>query len=141
MNDVKKAPFRLDKYRVIKFSFIEPIAPVNDIVVKFNPSGVFNLDNSTFHLSFDFSATYSSDRADFVNVTFVSDFIFEEETSFENIPSFFYRNIIAIVFPYLRSFISTLTVLANDRPFILPILNLSGLEEELRKNTIVKTEP
>ncbi|CAM4366664.1 hypothetical protein AQBE111736_13510 [Aquirufa beregesia] len=41
----------------------------------------------------------------------------------------------AILFPYLRAFISLVTLQINIPPLILPTLNLSSLEADLRKNT------
>ncbi|MBK7039827.1 MAG: protein-export chaperone SecB [Bacteroidetes bacterium] len=56
------------------------------------------------------------------------------------IPTFFYKNCIAIIFPYLRAFLSTLTLQANVKPLILPLMNLSGLEKPLIENTVLITE-
>jgi len=53
----------------------------------------------------------------------------------EDIPDFFYKNSIAILFPYLRAYLSLVTTQANVPGIILPTYNLSGLEEELRSNT------
>lgn len=50
-------------------------------------------------------------------------------------PSYFYRNSIAIVFPYIRAFISTVTLQANIPPIILPTMNLTSLEIPLKQNT------
>ncbi|WP_415711111.1 protein-export chaperone SecB, partial [Aquirufa beregesia] len=62
-------------------------------------------------------------------------FGFKENTTFEQIPDFFYNNSMAILFPYLRAFISLVTLQINIPPLILPTLNLSSLEADLRKNT------
>ena len=53
----------------------------------------------------------------------------------EEIPGFFYPNSLAIIFPYVRAFVSTITLQANVHPVMLPTLNLIGLTEELRSNT------
>lgn len=67
-----------------------------------------------------------------------SEFVFSEQIELCNIPSFFYPNSIAIIFPYIRAFISTLSLQANMNPIILPTMNLTSLQEELRNNTIEK---
>ncbi|EXZ22215.1 pretranslocase subunit SecB family protein, partial [Bacteroides fragilis str. S13 L11] len=54
------------------------------------------------------------------------------------IPNFFYPNSIAILFPYVRAFVSTLTLQANIKPILLPTLNLSSLQDTLRENTTTK---
>lgn len=53
----------------------------------------------------------------------------------KDIPDFFYANSIAIIFPYIRAFVSTLTLQANIPPIVLPTLNLSQLRTILRDNT------
>ena len=54
------------------------------------------------------------------------------------IPDFFYPNSLAIIFPYIRAFVSTLTLQANVRPIVLPTVNLMGLTDMLRKETTVE---
>ena len=63
---------------------------------------------------------------------------FRNEIAFEQIPDFFYANSIAIIFPYIRAFISTLTLQANFVPIVLPTLNLTPLRQQLKSNTSVK---
>ena len=48
---------------------------------------------------------------------------------------YFYTNAPAILFPYIRAYISTLTNLSGYKPINLPTLNLTSLREELEKNT------
>ena len=50
----------------------------------------------------------------------------------------FISNSIAILFPYVRAFVSTLTLQANIKPILLPTLNLSSLQDILRENTTTK---
>lgn len=71
-----------------------------------------------------------------LNVLQTSDF--ENVSSFDEIPTYFYRNAIAIIFPYVRAFISTVTLQSNIPPVILPTMNLSSLESPLKENTIKK---
>ena len=47
----------------------------------------------------------------------------------------FYKNSLAIIFPYIRAFISTLTLQSNAGLIILPTLNLTHLEKPFRENT------
>lgn len=72
-----------------------------------------------------------------ITATFKAVFKFQDKLLFDEIPAFFYKNSIAIAFPYLRSFISTLTLQANIKPIILPLMNLSELEKPLKDNTTV----
>jgi preprotein translocase subunit SecB len=70
-------------------------------------------------------------------VTSISRFRFDNLDSFESIPPYFYKNAIAIVFPYLRAFMSTLTLQANTRLIRLNLMNLSNLEQPLKDNTVI----
>ena len=62
-------------------------------------------------------------------------FGFTEPIELSEIPDFFYPNCMAIVFPYVRSFLSTLSLQANVPPIILPIINFSDLQGVLKRNT------
>lgn len=62
-------------------------------------------------------------------------FEFKNVETIEDIPDFFYKNSIAILFPYVRAYISLVTTQANVPGIILPTYNLSNLEEKLRNNT------
>ena len=74
----------------------------------------------------------------FVEVSCKGVFKFEEVNNFDEIPDFFYRNSIAILFPYLRAYVSMVTTQANVPGIILPTLNLSHLEHDLKSNTLQK---
>jgi preprotein translocase subunit SecB len=73
-----------------------------------------------------------------VEVECVGFFSFENVNSFDEIPDFFYRNCIAILFPFVRAYISMITVQANVPGIMLPTLNLTSLEAALKQNTIQK---
>jgi preprotein translocase subunit SecB len=70
-----------------------------------------------------------------INIVFKAIFSFTGVEKLEDIPDFFYRNALAIVFPYIRSFVSTLTLQSNSKLIILPTMNLSKLEKPLREKT------
>ena len=75
----------------------------------------------------------------FVDVLCIAKFVFNEPLTKEQIPDYFYPNSVAIIFPYVRAMISTLTLQANrDCAVILPTMNLSNLQEELKRNTEVE---
>ncbi len=68
----------------------------------------------------------------------VSQFQFAESLKLEDIPPYFYVNSIAIIFPYVRAFISTVTLQSNIPPIVLPTMNLTELAVPLKKNTKLK---
>ena len=91
----------------------------------------------TFDLKLIFIAFQGSDREDpFIQISCIGTFSFENVEKVADIPPFFYRNAIAILFPYIRAFVSSLTAQANITPMILPTYNLGELEAPLRDKTI-----
>ncbi|WP_319504908.1 protein-export chaperone SecB [Bacteroides graminisolvens] len=60
-----------------------------------------------------------------IEVKAVGFFEFDKSLSNELLQDFFQKNAPAILFPYVRAYISTLTGLSGVAPLILPTLNLS----------------
>lgn len=136
---MNQASFKFVNYKIINFSFNSANIKGEDISIKLDPSGVYSVDDKLFSLQFDFYAfnKNKSHKDNFVNCVMQADFQFSEEVeNLDLIPKYFYSNSIAIVFPYLRAFISSLTIQANLIPFILPTMNLSSLSKPLQENTI-----
>lgn len=133
---VSKAAFRLEKYHFSKVQINLENKTSNDLDVSFEPSGKFITNESTYELKINFKAVSNGNKDEFVTIECVSVFRFENVQNFDEIPSYFYRNSIAIVFPYIRAFISTVTLQANFPPIVLPTMNLSSLEKPLKDNSV-----
>lgn len=137
-----QAAFSFEKYQVEKFSFNIDNIPKENISIKINPTGKFLPNENRFQLNFHFFAfdKEGTSETSFVECFLKADFLFSEGVqSLEDIPNYFYANSIAIVFPYLRAFISSLTIQANLKPVILPTMNLTSLSTPLQDNiTIVQ---
>lgn len=138
---MEQATFTFKKYQIEKFSFnIENITN-QKTSVKIDPSGEFISDENKFVLTFQF---YAFDKElgfekSFVECLLNADFIFSDDIkSIEDIPTYFYANSIAIVFPYLRAFISSLTIQANINPVILPTMNLTSLSVPLKESVGIR---
>lgn len=129
-NQNKQNAFSFIKYFVseshITFDETKEISDEFNISIK--PSGI--KDKDIFKLKLE---THISDKHEaytiFVSMTGL--FKFEE---IENISSFFTLNAPAIMFPYIRSYISSLTSISGVDTVIIPTLNLSSLKEELEKS-------
>ncbi|MBE7653947.1 protein-export chaperone SecB [Tenacibaculum finnmarkense] len=132
---MNKAAFYLDNYRFEKINIDFSKQTSNDIDISFDPKGIFNKQSSEFKLIILFSSKSGKSEQKFAEIECHSIFKFEENTNFEDIPTYFYRNSIAIIFPYIRAFISSVTLQANIPPIVLPTLNLSSLETPLKENT------
>ena len=134
--DIKRAAFSLRGYRFDKVSLdLASLKQDSVFDLDFKPLGVFHQETGVFKLTFLFSAKIAN--VDVVSVNCQSEFMFEDVRRLEDIPDYFYANSIAILFPYVRAFVSTVSLQANIPPIIIPTLNLSPLKDYLKENTEV----
>lgn len=133
----KEVAFRLDNYKFTKATLNFDIPKDAEFVIDFKPSGKLKEIKGTYDLSFDTIVKCEETDTIIVEVSCIAQFSFKNEIKFEEIPDFFYPNSLAILFPYIRAFVSTLSLQANSSPMILPTVNLMGLTEKLRDNTSV----
>lgn len=112
----------------------------NLINIDFIPSGIYKKEEETYQLTLkvDVFSEYNGKKELFLSVTAIANFKFNAKIDFNTIPEYFYPNSIAIIYPYIRSFVSTLTLQANIKPLILPTFNLSSLQDKLRNSTTVE---
>jgi preprotein translocase subunit SecB len=142
MENTKRASFYIDKYYFDQVHIDMNKRSGDELFVDFQPSGIFNENNKQYTLTFKFKAQ-SSDKKDadpFVMVNCIGVFNFKDVNTLKDIPEFFYRNSIAIIFPFMRAYVSMVTNQANLQSIMLPTLNLSSLETPLKENTTVKSE-
>lgn len=139
MDEIKQADFVFESFQVPDFSAASINIKFDSLNLSFDPFGNYDENTGEFRLTIKLTTTglMSTEKAEIIKATVNAIFRFPSKPLFENIPSFFYTNSIAIVFPYFRGFISNLTLQANVPLIILPTLNLSALEPELRNNTQV----
>lgn len=136
-SSMDNAAFRLSGYQFDRVILnLEHVSKDLSLDLSFAPKGSYNPCKGTYLLTFVFTA-FCKDRK-IVEVLCRADFVFQNKLSIEEIPSYFYANSIAILFPYVRAFVSTLTLQANITPLVLPTLNFTDLQAELRANTIVE---
>ena len=138
--NTQPAAFSFDRYIVRKFSFNQPLEDQNEISIDFEPIGEYDISMSVFKLTLNFTASYGPKRENtLLELEIEGYFKFHEVAEKEAIPEYFYSNSIAILFPYLRAFLTTTTSVANTKPLILPTLNLSSLAVPLKQNTKIST--
>lgn len=105
----------------------------------FSVEGVYYEKSKEYHLSFTFKAVEEeedgAERQELVSVVCEAVYEFAHIEKYEDIPSYFFANAIAILFPYVRAFVSTLTLQANYAPMVLPTMNLSSLAGVLKERT------
>lgn len=138
---MQKAAFSIVNFMFDKVNIDLSNHKNKELSLSFDTSGNFikKENESLYELTFGIKV-FNNDQNDspFVSVRCVGFFNFDNVSEITDIPDFFYRNAIAILFPYVRAYVSLITSQANLPGIILPTLNLSHLEEDLRKNTIQK---
>lgn len=134
---MQSASFQLNDYQFVKIDLDSSFLKNNDINISFDVSGEFSItdDKPNFKLKFGVEAKNEGQENKFVEIVCVANFLFENVGTVEDIPDYFYQNSIAILFPYVRAYISLVTTQANVHPIILPTLNLSQLSIPLKGNT------
>jgi len=135
MNETKTSTFQFKGYRIERSLIELKSAKIGEnFSISFDSKGIINKAESAFELSL---TAYIKDKEDTINieVDIVSFFVFDSQIEKSQLDKMFFMNAPAIIFPYLRSYITTLTVLSGIDPVILPTLNLSALGKELEKNT------
>lgn len=127
--------FSFQSHKIPEFTYTTPAVDQSSIAVLFAPSGVYTPKTGIFKLDVEFKATYGEpDSTTFSTIKIEGYFKFEPNTPLEKFPEYFYANSIAILYPYLRAFLTTLTSVANVKPLILPTLNLQDLANPLKEN-------
>lgn len=129
------AAFRLDTYHFVKASLNFDIPDNATLNIDISPRGCYSQKEARYVLDFIVKVACEENQAEVVNVNCRAVFLFNEHLPIEEIPGYFYPNSLAIIFPYVRAFVSTITLQANVHPVMLPTVNLMGLTEELRSNT------
>uniref|UniRef100_UPI003FD8DEC3 protein-export chaperone SecB n=1 Tax=Alloprevotella sp. TaxID=1872471 RepID=UPI003FD8DEC3 len=97
----------------------------------------FYSKEARYDLGFDVTVGCNETNAEVIKVSCEASFSFGNKISIEEIPEYFYPNCLAIIFPYVRAFVSTVSLQANVQPVVLPTINLMGLTEELKEQTKV----
>ena len=137
MAEAKKASFSFKEFKVPSFSYEDSGSKETELNLSFKPRGEFNSEKREFYLTIEFTGFEDGkEESPIIKVKGVSEFKFSEDLDFEDIPAYFYSNSIAIVFPYLRAFISTLTLQSNTGVIMLGLLNFTEMGATLKENTI-----
>lgn len=104
------------------------------INLDFAPKGFINKNDSTFQLHLGVRIE-DENKSFLIEINAIANFVFENKEGLDNLSKFFYVNAPALLFPYIRAYISTLTNLSGFEPINLPTLNMTRLGEDLKNNT------
>ena len=129
--------FQFKGYRIER-SFIEILETGDDdLAIDFDMSGHIAVEKGVFSLTLISKIKNKSNKIN-IEVTTVGKFTFPNQSIIENLNNFFYLNAPALLFPYVRAYISTLTNLSGIKPITLPTLNLTELGKSLKEKTIIE---
>lgn len=136
--ETNTSSFRLVEF-LVERSFIErkPMKLDDRPSIDISPSGYLIKDKSVYQLVLEVKVTTESNRFS-ADIKAIGIFHFPEGEDKLTLGNFFYVNAPAILFPYVRAYITSLTALSGLGSEIIPTLNLTGLADELKKNTIEK---
>ncbi len=141
MIPAEKSSFSFVEFKVQKshFTFLDFIG--TELGISFNASGKHFVKTNIFKLFLTVNLQTAQDKKDFIEIETESTFAIKAElTEMEGLMKYFVTNAPALVFPYIRSYISTLTTQSGNKPILLPTMNLIGLAEQLRKNIETVTD-
>lgn len=129
--------FQFKGYRINR-SLIELDENSNfeNLKIAFTVSGLVKRTDNLFILNLSVKIKNNESNLN-IEVDTIANFLFERVENVEDISGFFYNNSSAILFPYIRAYISTLTNLSGNRSITLPTMNLTNLADELRANTTI----
>ena len=129
-----KSQLKFVNFVVPKFLFEKlPIEKENDFF-ELKPQAVINRGIKQFHINIDIEINDSENE---FSLKMFAVGIFEFETDKEeNLLNFMSINGPAIIFPYIRSFISSFTALSGFDTITLPTLNLLGFKNNILENLI-----
>lgn len=119
---------------LIKESFIKVDNSRNavNLDIDIKPSGILNRNEGDFILNLEIKIK-SKEEGFNIAINAEGNFKYENITE-DRLDNFLYVNASAILFPYIRAYISSLTALSGLSPITLPTLNLVGLKQVLKDN-------
>jgi preprotein translocase subunit SecB len=135
---MQNAAFSIINYQFDKVEIDLSHHKSDELSVSFDIQGVYTQEIAQYELTFSVKVGHNDEDIPFAKVQCKGIFEFENVSNLNDIPDFFYTNSIAILFPYVRAYLSLVTTQANVPGIILPTYNLSDLKDELRKNTTQK---
>jgi preprotein translocase subunit SecB len=122
----KEAQFRFVNYRITESVIkLDPdVAPSDELEVNFEQTIGVHETETKMRLLLNTSIT-DKNNALSIAVKAEGYFEFDKGLDEEMKDAFFNTNAPAILFPYIRAYISTLSTLSGIKPIVLPTLNLS----------------
>lgn len=129
-----KSDLKFVNFVVPKFLFEKTEIDINADLFSINPQAVIIRSEKKIHINFDVEIL---DAENNFNLKMLCIGVFDFDTEDEElILNFMSLNGPAIVFPYIRSFVSSYTALSGFDTITLPTLNFLNHKEKLRTNFV-----
>lgn len=141
MSIVTAPPFKFNNFKIEELRLNNRFEFNSEgIHHQFDVSGSFDQLNKFFHVHLFFTEIIDIEgiETEKIFLELSGEFEFRDEVTMDEIPDFFWANSIAIMYPYLRSFVSLVTMQSSDHTLILPLINLSKLGPKLKEKTTKK---
>ena len=138
MEKIKKSSFGLSSFTVTEFHITRK--PLNQTkgLLTIKPSGFYSRETKKFTLLLDVSI--KDEKESFkIDMSTIGLFNFQGNVTEKELSNYFLTNAPAIIFPYVRAYISSVTALSGLTTVNLPVMNLTALRSEL-KNKIQEIE-
>lgn len=101
--------------------------------IKIIPSGIINKETSQFQLFLELIVSEEGEKP-FINVEVIG--LFKYQGNVHDVKNFLFMNSSALLFPYIRAYITSLTALSGQDALTLPTMNLTSMKDELEENTV-----
>jgi preprotein translocase subunit SecB len=136
MSELQQTPFSFKQFHIDEFSIRREPKEEGDPQFNFTPSGYIDKGTNSFLLTIELEIN-DSNEAYVIKCNCFAYFTFNMKEGEELIlGNFFYLNAPAIMFPYIRSYISAVTALSGLSAINLPLLNFpKKIGEDLKGNT------
>lgn len=136
MDKAEKSTFQFKGFQIVETHIVKKEGQEisGNIHLDFNPRGEILKDQNLFKILLGVIIN-DDDESIKANVEAIGYFEFSDSIDQDTLNNLFYVNAPAILFPYIRAYISTLTNLSGIETVTLPTINLSSIGGVLKKNT------
>jgi len=136
MDKVEKSAFQFKGFQIVETHIVkkEGQEVSGNIHLDFNPRGKILKNQNLYNILLGITI-HDDDESIKANVEAIGYFEFSDSIDQDTLDNLFYVNAPAILFPYIRAYISTLTNLSGIETVTLPTINLSSIGGVLQKNT------
>lgn len=137
IEEVVKPGFSLEKVIFEEFKLKRTPEPQGEFEMSISPFGTYNPEKKVFQLNL--LVDLNDDIGSFeLHLNIVGVFNLSDNYEFSIDDNLFLLNAPAILFPYLRSHISSITALSGMDTINLPVMNLTFLGKKLKDSIVIE---